>query len=126
MISSARTMMEFETFPELISGRKFDLYQDGLRSRWRSWRIEYHLTYGDPTPKPALWMDFTTDEALARVTLWESGECDMEVLDAESGTDLLREHHEFSSSAEFFETYPKVPIFLRQHRGDAWPRTDKS
>ncbi|MFC7339664.1 hypothetical protein ACFQY0_20940 [Haloferula chungangensis] len=71
-------------------------------------------------------MDFTIDEALARVTLWESGECDMEVLDAESGADLFREHHEFRSSAEFFETYPKVPIFLRQYRGDDWPRTDKS
>lgn len=116
-------MSTFESFPELISGRKFEVYQVGLVSRWRAHRIGYEVTYGEPTAKPAMWLDFTTDQAIGRVTLWESGECDMEVLNSITGEDILREHHEFKSSEEFFDTYPKVPLLLRRLRGDHMPGT---
>lgn len=79
------------------------------------------MTYGEPTSKPSMSLDFETDDAIGRVTLWESGECDMEVLDAATGGDLLREHHEFKTTEEFFATYPKVPLLLRKMRGDILP-----
>jgi hypothetical protein len=104
-----------ETFPELISGRGFDRYQAGLNARFLAKRIDYRLTYGEPTAKPLMFMDYDTPSAVGRVTLWESGECDMEVLDAETGEDLLREHHEFSDAEAFFSTYPKVPNLVYAH-----------
>jgi hypothetical protein len=110
-----------ESFPDLISGRGFERYQSGLVARFKAHRIGYSVTYGESTPKPAMWLDFETDAAIGRVTLWESGECDMEVLDATTGGDLLREHHEFKTTEEFFATYPKVPLLLRKMRGDILP-----
>ncbi|MEO6473605.1 hypothetical protein [Luteolibacter sp.] len=110
-----------ESFPDLISGRGFDSYQSGLVARFKAHRIDYSVTYGAPSPKSAMWLDFETDDAIGRVTLWESGECDMEVLDATTGGDLLREHYEFKTTEEFFATYPKVPLLLRKMRGDILP-----
>ena len=103
------------TFPELITGRKFDLFQSGLESRFVANRVGYKLTYGESTAKPAMWMDYETDFAIGRVTLWESGECDMEVLDAESGYDLLRETHTFPDADAFFASYTKVPNLVYTH-----------
>ena len=65
-----------------------------------------------------MWLDYETENAIGRVTLWESGECDLEVMDVATGADLLREHHEFKTPDEFFHTYPKVPLLLRKLRGD--------
>ena len=110
-----------ESFSELISGRGLERYQDGLRSRFRAHRIGYSVVYGEPTSKPAMWLDFETTEAIGRVTIWESGECDMEVVDATTGEDLLREHHFFDSTDEFHSTYPKVPLLLRRILGDTLP-----
>ena len=112
--------MAFEqTFHALISGRAFDRYQDGLRARFKAHKIGYSVTYGEPTSKPAMWLDFDTPEAIGRATVWESGECDLEVLDAVTGEDLFREHHEFQLPEEFHATYPRVPLFMEKLRGDS-------
>jgi hypothetical protein len=111
-----------ESFPDLISGRGFERFQTGLVARFRAHRISYSVTYGEPTQKTAMWLDFETVDAIGRVTLWESGECDMEVLDATTGGDLLREHHDFKTTKEFHATYPKVPLLLRKIRGDVLPQ----
>lgn len=103
------------TFPELITGRKFDLFQSGLEARFNENRIGYKITYGEPTAKPVMWMDYETDSAIGRVTLWESGECDMEVVDAESRIDLLRETHTFPNVDAFFDSYPRVPNLVYTH-----------
>ncbi|WAC18897.1 hypothetical protein OVA24_16825 [Luteolibacter sp. SL250] len=110
-----------ESFTELVSRRGFERYQDALIARWKAHRIDYRLTYGLLASKPAMHMDFDTAQAVGRVSLWESGECDLEVLDAESGNHLLLEHHEFSTPEEFFETYARVPLLLRKIRGDELP-----
>lgn len=113
-----------ESFPDLISDRGFERFQTGLVARFRAHGISYSVTYGEPTQKTAMWLDFETDDAIGRVTLWESGECDMEVLDATTGGDLLREHHDFKTTEEFHATYPKVPLLLRKIRGDVLPQGD--
>lgn len=110
-----------ESFSDLITRRGFDQYQSGLVARFKARGIGYSVIYGEPTQKPAMWLDFETDDAIGRVTLWESGECDLEVLDATTGCDLLREHHQFKTTEEFFATYPKVPLLLRKLRGDVLP-----
>jgi hypothetical protein len=110
-----------ESFIDLVSRRGFDRYQDALITRWQAHRINYSLSYGPSTAKSGMYMDFGTDQAVGRVSLWESGECDLEVLDAESGNHLLLEHHEFTSLEEFFVTYVKVPLLLRKIRGDELP-----
>ena len=114
-----------DSFEELVTERGFDRYQSGLVARFRAYRLKYELSYGEPTAKACLWMDFSSEKThtIGRVTLWESGECDLEVIDAESGDDILRETHSFSSPDLFFSTYPKVPTLMR---GLDWPAEPKS
>lgn len=108
-------MARSDSFEELVTERGFDRYQSGLVVRFQAYRLEYKLSYGEPTAKPCLWMDFSSERTrtIGRVTLWESGECDLEVIDSKSGDDILRETHSFSSPDLFFSTYPKVPILMR-------------
>ncbi|MGF1530483.1 MAG: hypothetical protein ACFCU4_03880 [Puniceicoccaceae bacterium] len=116
-----------ETFKDLISGRKFESYQDGLKSRFRAHRIGYHVTYCDHISKPSITLDFDTDQAVGQVVLWESGECDLEVIDVVTGKDLIREQHVFDSldsPMSFFNTYTKVPLLLRKIRGDNIPEKE--
>jgi len=86
-----------DPFTELVSQRGFERYQDALIARWKAHRINCSLTYGLLGSNPAMHMDFETDQAVGQVSLWESGECDLEVIDAESGCHLLLEHHDFSA-----------------------------
>jgi hypothetical protein len=110
-----------ESFRDLISGRGFERYQPGLVARFKAHGIGYAVTYGEPTPKPAMWLDFETDDAIGRVSLWASGECDLEVVDVKTGGYLLLEHHEFKTVEDFFATYTKVPLLLRRLRGEILP-----
>lgn len=112
------------SFSDLISGKAFDQFQRGLVARWRARRIGYQLIYGPATSKPSMSLHFSTDQGIGTVILWESGECDLEVLDSATGSYLLQEHHQFRSSDEFFTTYPKVPLLLRKLRGDTWPEME--
>ena len=99
---------------ELIVGRAFDNYQDGLRVRFAAYRLTYELTYCDPTDNPALRLDFSSPTHVGRVTAWVSGACDLEVLDARDGSSVLSEHHNVATEDHFHEVYAKVPILMRE------------
>ncbi|MCG8599269.1 MAG: hypothetical protein MI807_03915, partial [Verrucomicrobiales bacterium] len=117
--------MAFEqTFHALISGRAFDRYQDGLRARFKAHKIGYSVTYGEPTSKPAMWLDFDTPEAIGRATVWETGECDLEVLDPVTGEDLFREHHEFQLPEEFHSSWKSFEV-IRSRSRDPNKRTSR-
>lgn len=45
--------------------------------------------------KCSAYLDVGTSTHLARVTLWDSGECDMEILDSESEETVLFDHRVF-------------------------------
>jgi hypothetical protein len=66
---------------DLISGRGFERYQPGLRSRFGANRFRYEVTYCEPTDNPAVRIDLDSAVHIGRMTAWESGECDLEVLD---------------------------------------------
>src|SRR4051794_31735666 len=113
--------MSLQPLSDLIAGRSFDQFQDGLLARFRRFALEYELTYGEPSDNPSMRLDFNSSTHAGRVTAWASGACDLEVVDARDGRTVLWEHHEVASAAEFHEVYPKVPIMMRdlQHRGAA-------
>ena len=108
-----------EPLTDLITGRGFDRYQDGLRSRFAAYRLDYELTYCTPTDNPAMRLDFQSPLHVGRVTVWESGACDMEVLDVATGDMVFYEHHELAAEKEFHEVYPRLVIFMREATG--WP-----
>jgi hypothetical protein len=97
----------------LIVERGFDHFQDGLRARFRRFRLNYVLTYCEPTNTPAMRLDFESALHCGRVTVWTSGACEMEVLEVVTGKSVFQEHHDFASESEFLATYPKLVVFMR-------------
>ncbi len=98
---------------ELIENRAFDRYQPGLKSRFAAYRLRYELVYCEPTNKSAMYLSFESENQLGRVTVWVSGECEMEVLEKASGHQVYSETMQFNSEEEFFEEYPKLVLFMR-------------
>jgi len=104
---------------ELISGRGFDQYQGGLRSRFGAYQLVYELTYCRPTDNPAMRLDFESRLHIGRVTVWESGGCHLQVLEIVSGDTALEERHQLESEREFHQVYPRLTEYMRDALG--WP-----
>jgi len=52
------------------------------------------------TDKNAVYVDVDSKNCLARITIWDSGECDREVLDAKTGERILYEYLYFNNLTE--------------------------
>ena len=44
------------------------------------------------TDNPSMYVDVETETGLARVTLWASQECDMEMISKDTGATLMEKH----------------------------------
>jgi hypothetical protein len=64
-------------------------------------------------------MDFESSLHLGRITAWESGECELEVLEISSGKVAFLEHHQLTSESEFHAVLPRLVLFMREAVG--WP-----
>ncbi|MGI4789784.1 MAG: immunity protein TriTu family protein [Janthinobacterium lividum] len=104
---------------KLISGRGFDQFQGGLRSRFGTYGLWYKLTYCEPTDNSAMRLDFESRIHIERVTVWESGECDLEVLEIANGATVFAEHHKVENEQEFHRVYPHLTEYMRDALG--WP-----
>ena len=109
--------MNEQPFSKLITGRDFDQYQPSLQSRFLAYNFKYNLTYCQPTDNPALRIDLESQLHLGRITLWESGACEMEVLDIETGQTVFSESHMFCEEKEFFEYYSRLVLYMRDGTG---------
>ena len=101
---------------ELIENRGFDNFQSGLVSRFNSYEIEYNLVYWEPTSKSAMYLEFENEVHIGRVTVWVSGECEMEVLEVESGITVFQKSCIFKDEGEFHQGYPEVVLFIRDFK----------
>ena len=102
---------------DLISRRGFDRFQVGLESRFKAYGIKYVLTYCQPSDNPAMRLDFESPLHIGLVTVWESGLCDLEVIDVSTEQTVFYQHYELSSEAEFHQTYPDLVVFMRDAMG---------
>jgi hypothetical protein len=117
--------MSSKPLKNLISGGGFNRFQPGLESRFGAYRLRYVLTYCEPTDNSAMRLDFETMKLLGRVTVWESGECDMEIVNIDSGEYVFREHHQFNNEMEFHRTFPRFVIYMRDAFG-SWSSAKES
>jgi hypothetical protein len=83
----------------LIRGREFDGYQEGLRARSASGQVTYDLTYCQPSDDSAMWLDLERDGRLGRLTVWESGLCDVSLFDEEGRETYL--HYRLKCEIDF-------------------------
>ncbi|MBD2603586.1 hypothetical protein H6G81_03340 [Scytonema hofmannii FACHB-248] len=105
--------MSLNPLTQLILERGFDRFQSGLRSRFAAYRLEYTLTYCEPSDNSAMRLDFESSLHLGRVTVWESGACEMDILEISTGNNVFYESHQFNNKKEFYQTYPRLVIFMR-------------
>lgn len=103
--------MEDYPLSNLIKERGFDRFQDGLKARFYSY--QYELTYGKITTKSAMWIDFENSNQFGRMTIWESGECDIEVLDIESRKQSFWKHYDLKDEEEFHHLLAQFFLYFR-------------
>jgi len=97
----------------LIENKGFDRYQIDLESRFMAYQLKYKLVYCEHTDKSAMFLEFESDSQVGRITVWFSGECEMEVINKDNGEIAFNETHYFKSEEEFFSMYPKLVLFMR-------------
>ena len=61
--------------------------------------VEAHLTPGSVSGNTAARIDFDTPVRMGRITCWDSGNFYAEILDAQSGQNLLDHHGKIDSAA---------------------------
>ncbi|WP_165872996.1 hypothetical protein [Nocardioides jejuensis] len=67
--------MDLEALTELVTARA---------ERWRSAGATWELVRGDVTSKPASWVALMNGPALAQLTVWTSGEAELDWGDGET------------------------------------------
>ena len=53
--------------------------------------ITFAFSEKTKTDNPAQYVDIDTETRMARVTLWETGDCDFEILECENGKNFVLE-----------------------------------
>ena len=55
------------------------------------------------TEKPGAYIEIMSPNCLARITVWETGECEEEILDIKTGNSVFSKFHQFHSEVEVHE-----------------------
>jgi hypothetical protein len=77
----------------------FDQHRSELESSGVTAGIEHARA---DSPKAAAWVDLATATGIGRLTVWETGECEIQVAEIESG-DVRTEHQDLQSDSELVE-----------------------
>ena len=97
----------------LIREREFDRNQDRSKARFQRNGIDYELTYHPPTENSSMSIDLETSNQIGRTTVWESGECDFEALDAGSRKQLVFRHYQLTDEQEFHQCLANCFLYFR-------------
>lgn len=100
-----------------IAEKGFDRYQPGLRRRFRAYRLDYWYRYAEFEGEPALNIEFESVVHRGRVVARASGACNLRIWDRTTGKSVFTEECQLASERDFFETYPQVPVFMRDAIG---------
>lgn len=105
--------MQSYPLSNLIRNRKFDRFQDGLESRFSSYKFKYQLTYCEPTENSAMYLDFEYKNQEGRMTVWETGSCYLEVLESETGKAVFDKHYQLNDEKEFHTLLAQFFLYFR-------------
>jgi hypothetical protein len=105
--------MQSYPLKNLIRYRTFDRYQQGLESRFGAYKFDYQLTYCKPSNNSAMLLDFSYKDLIGRMTVWESGECDLEVTEKETGKSILWKHYQLNDEGAFHQLLADFFLYFR-------------
>jgi len=52
------------------------------------------------SPKPGFYIDIDGKNTIARITLWHTGECELEILDVETEKTIMCDHKDLDESSD--------------------------
>jgi len=88
-----------QTLHQLISGRGFDRFRNGLEARFTAHGLSYRIYYSESAPLPSLLVRLEGRERSGEVCVWESGHCNITI---GSLTDGVKDRHVVLETAEGF------------------------
>ena len=88
-------------FSNLISGHDFDKQRERYFSGLALSDVDYLCAYSLPCDNPCIRIDFDNSKQLSRITIWESGECDIEAISLTDSTRVFDEISELKTIGEF-------------------------
>ena len=91
------------TFSDLITGHGFERHYARHFKELPDKGIDYRHVYSQPDSNPFLKIDFDNRQIMARITLWESGDCSLEVISFKNGAVMIDEAFKLSMLSEFEE-----------------------
>jgi hypothetical protein len=103
----------------LISGRGLEAWREALQGEAAAGGIAIEITYGEPTDNPGVRVDLSSSRHLARVTVWESGACEVEALEVSNGRAALGAHRELTSEHGVRDECLAVIAFMTKALRDA-------
>jgi hypothetical protein len=71
------------------------------QSVWTRQGLHVQVTTGGVSINPGMRLDFDTPQCVGRITCWQSGECDLEVLEVDTEKLLYRDHQTLIMPADF-------------------------
>lgn len=88
-------------FSHFISEHGFDNQLEHYFSTLALSNVGYLYTYSSFCNTPCLRIDFDNCKQLSRITIWESGECNIEVISIKNSTRMIDESSKLKTIGEF-------------------------
>jgi hypothetical protein len=82
--------LDLDTFADLVAAND---------ARWTSAGVRWELHRGPTRDKSAAWIICTSAEREAQLTVWTSGEAELDIVETSAGT-LTSKHYDLSSTAD--------------------------
>lgn len=88
-------------FNELISGHGFERHYNRHFTGLSEEGIDVRYVYSQPDTNPFVRIDMDNRQVMSRISLWESGHCDVDVVSFRDGSSMIKDSFEYTSLEEF-------------------------
>ncbi len=89
----------------LISGKGWKGLWDLIQQLAGSAGVQAEATFCSPTDNSALRVDVSGKQRVGRITVWESGACELEALDVSTGRSTFSSHSDAASERDFLKAF---------------------
>jgi hypothetical protein len=67
--------------------------------------VHVQTSIGGDSPNPGKFLDFDSTQFMGRISCWESGECDLEVVDVGTGKTIYSDHQILTMPRGFTQAF---------------------
>ena len=67
--------------------------------------MHLETSMGGDSPNPGMRLDFDSTQFIGRITCWESGECELELIDVDTEETIYSENQTLTMTADFADAF---------------------